>query len=167
MYQQKQQQHQQLQRNHPKDQSQSQRHTENEQNDNQLSRSATPLILTESGHGIESIRISCDSPAISMDVRSISPPAKLFHCAVSPRRRPPRHAPQRLQRPHRPCLDFDKMQQVNFIPIIILSISEICTYMNDKANNCIFFFLLKLKARSVTAWRHNNEHTGELSVFCW
>lgn len=79
----------------------------------QKQRSITPLILTESGHGIESIRISCDSPTISaMDARTISPPAKLFHCAVSPRRRPARQAPQRLQRPHRPCLDFDKMQQV-------------------------------------------------------
>lgn len=80
---------------------------------------------------------SSPSSALSMDIRSVSPPAKLFHCAMSPRRRPPRnhHAPQRLQRPHRPCLDFDKMQQ--------------------------------LKARSVTSWRHNNEHTGELSVFCW
>lgn len=144
-------------------------------------RATTPLILTETSRGIESIKISCDSSsnnipsssttitssslslstsssttsilnmnhshrsnsknspssALSMDVRSVSPPAKLFHCAMSPRRRPPRthHAPQRLQRPHRPCLDFDKMQQ--------------------------------LKARSVTSWRHNNEHTGELSVFCW
>ncbi|XP_053694185.1 dendritic arbor reduction protein 1-like isoform X2 [Sabethes cyaneus] len=67
--------------------------------------------------------------------RSVSPPAKVFHCAVSPRRRQPRHQQQRLQRPHRPCLDFDKMQQ--------------------------------LKARSVTTWRHSNEHSGELSVFCW
>uniref|UniRef100_A0A2M3Z094 Putative lateral signaling target protein 2 n=1 Tax=Anopheles braziliensis TaxID=58242 RepID=A0A2M3Z094_9DIPT len=67
--------------------------------------------------------------------RSVSPPAKMFHCAVSPRRRAPRHQQQRLQRPHRPCLDFDKMQQ--------------------------------LKARSVTTWRHSNEHSGELSVFCW
>lgn len=75
-------------------------------------RATTPLVLSESGRGIESIRISCDSPVIQTDLRSISPPAKLFHCAVSPRRRPPRHAPQRLQRPHRPCLDFDKMQQV-------------------------------------------------------
>uniref|UniRef100_A0A182Q1M3 Uncharacterized protein n=1 Tax=Anopheles farauti TaxID=69004 RepID=A0A182Q1M3_9DIPT len=72
----------------------------------------------------------------NMDVsRSVSPPAKMFHCAVSPRRRQPRHQQQRLQRPHRPCLDFDKMQQ--------------------------------LKARSVTTWRHSNEHSGELSVFCW
>ncbi|XP_049536416.1 homeobox protein B-H2 isoform X2 [Anopheles darlingi] len=72
----------------------------------------------------------------NMDVsRSVSPPAKMFHCAVSPRRRAPRHQQQRLQRPHRPCLDFDKMQQ--------------------------------LKARSVTTWRHSNEHSGELSVFCW
>lgn len=70
--------------------------------------------------------------------RSISPPAKMFHCAVSPTRslnggaggatttttssstRSSRHhhhsrnQNQRLQRPYRPCLDFDKMQQVNF-----------------------------------------------------
>lgn len=56
-------------------------------------------------------------------VRSVSPPAKLFHCAISPKRRPMQrpsaaHASnsttqQRLQRPHRPCLDFDKMQQVS------------------------------------------------------
>lgn len=45
--------------------------------------------------------------------RSVSPPAKVFHCAVSPRRRQSRHQQQRLQRPHRPCLDFDKMQQVS------------------------------------------------------
>lgn len=46
--------------------------------------------------------------------RSVSPPAKVFHCAVSPsRRRQSRHQTQRLQRPHRPCLDFDKMQQVS------------------------------------------------------
>ena len=38
------------------------------------------------------------------DVRSVSPPAKVS-------RRPPR-THQRLHRPHRPCLDFDKMQQV-------------------------------------------------------
>ncbi|KAL5280484.1 hypothetical protein ACFFRR_004454 [Megaselia abdita] len=52
--------------------------------------------------------------AIDIEVRSVSPPAKLFHCAISPKRRPMRthHAPQRLQRPHRPCLDFDKMQQL-------------------------------------------------------
>ncbi|KAH8269726.1 hypothetical protein KR018_003672 [Drosophila ironensis] len=90
----------------------------------------------------------------SMEVRSVSPPAKLFHCAISPRRRPSNNssgtaagaaaatstttthnaansagnaananatatanaavaATQRLQRPHRPCLDFDKMQQVS------------------------------------------------------
>lgn len=99
-------------------------------------RAKTPLILTGSGHGVESIRISCDSPVLMQTgFRSVSPPAKLFHCAVSPRRRPPRHPQQRLHRPHRPCLDFDKMQQ--------------------------------LKANSVTTWRHNSEHTGELSVFCW
>lgn len=81
--------------------------------------------------------ISAASLVTNMDVsRSVSPPAKLFHCAVSPRRRQSRHQQhQRLQRPHRPCLDFDKMQQ--------------------------------LKARSVTTWRHSNEHSGELSVFCW
>ncbi|XP_065085804.1 box A-binding factor isoform X2 [Ochlerotatus camptorhynchus] len=67
--------------------------------------------------------------------RSVSPPAKVFHCAVSPRRRQSRHQQQRAPRPHRPCLDFDKMQQ--------------------------------LKARPVTTWKHNNEHSGELSVFCW
>ncbi|XP_036328539.1 uncharacterized protein LOC118740902 isoform X4 [Rhagoletis pomonella] len=51
----------------------------------------------------------------AMEVRSVSPPAKLFHSARSPHRRPIRtqHATQRLQRPHRPCLDFDKMQQVS------------------------------------------------------
>ncbi|KAH8329519.1 hypothetical protein KR074_012396 [Drosophila pseudoananassae] len=85
----------------------------------------------------------------NMEVRSVSPPAKLFHCAISPRRRPSNNssapagssaavsasssstttqnaansagnaasaavaATQRLQRPHRPCLDFDKMQQVS------------------------------------------------------
>ncbi|XP_018791712.1 PREDICTED: uncharacterized protein LOC108970659 isoform X1 [Bactrocera latifrons] len=50
----------------------------------------------------------------AMEVRSVSPPAKLFHSARSPHRRPIRtqHATQRLQRPHRPCLDFDKMQQL-------------------------------------------------------
>lgn len=174
-----------------------------------IQRSTTPLILTESGRGLEHIRISssssissttsslsslggggaiygvavggplpptCDSPtgtgigtanashhhhhhqtsnnlallsttsggpenANQMEIsRSVSPPAKVFHCAVSPRRRQPSSSSsssrqQRLQRPHRPCLDFDKMQQ--------------------------------LKARSVTTWRHSNEHSGELSVFCW
>ena len=45
--------------------------------------------------------------------RSFSPPIKLFHLDVSPRKRH-RHTP----RPHhiqRPCLDFEKMQQVRFI----------------------------------------------------
>ncbi|XP_016956734.1 pneumococcal serine-rich repeat protein isoform X2 [Drosophila biarmipes] len=95
---------------------------------------------------------SRSSPAsttgLDMEVRSVSPPAKLFHCAISPRRRPSSNATttsppssasasasasaaatatttthnaanvtavatQRLQRPHRPCLDFDKMQQVS------------------------------------------------------
>lgn len=81
-----------------------------------MHRATTPLVLTQNGRKAESIRLSCDrSPTISMDVRpTISPPAKLFHCAVSPRRRQLRHNFQR-QRPHRPCLDFDKMQQVIFI----------------------------------------------------
>lgn len=79
-------------------------------------RSATPLILTDSGRGLESIKISCDSPDNSMDnIQSISPPAKLFHCSVSPRRRQIKIVTQRAQRPHRPCLDFDKMQQVTKI----------------------------------------------------
>ncbi|XP_023179770.2 homeobox protein 5 isoform X1 [Drosophila hydei] len=92
---------------------------------------------------------SRSSPAsttgLDMEVRSVSPPAKLFHCDISPRRRPSNNvasgaaaattaaaatvggggggggdagvtvaaATQRLQRPHRPCLDFDKMQQVS------------------------------------------------------
>ncbi|XP_017858165.1 PREDICTED: hybrid signal transduction histidine kinase M [Drosophila arizonae] len=84
---------------------------------------------------------SRSSPAsttgLDMEVRSVSPPAKLFHCAISPHRRPSNNvastgtaatvgaagggdagvtvaaATQRLQRPHRPCLDFDKMQQVS------------------------------------------------------
>lgn len=30
-----------------------------------------------------------------------------------------------------------------------------------------FLFSLQLKARAVTAWRHNGDHGGELSVFCW
>lgn len=78
-------------------------------------RSNTPLILSDCGRGLENIKISCDSPKISMDVQSISPPAKLFHCSVSPRRRHIKHTTQRMQRPHRPCLDFDKMQQVTKI----------------------------------------------------
>ena len=80
-----------------------------------IHRSTTPSVLTETGRGIDSIRISCDSTSITskLDGNSISPPAKLFHCGVSPRRRPSRHGhTQRIQRPHRPCLDFDKMQQV-------------------------------------------------------
>lgn len=81
-------------------------------------RSNTPII----GRGIENIRISCDSPlttgsgssstpsSSSLDLRSISPPTKVF--AISPRRnRTPRSQLQRLQR--RPCLDFDKMQVSN------------------------------------------------------
>lgn len=84
-----------------------------------------PFIGQESAIAVANMEIS----------RSVSPPAKVFHCAVSPRRRQSRHQQQRVPRPHRPCLDFDKMQQ--------------------------------LKARSVTTWRHSNEHSGELSVFCW
>lgn len=84
----------------------------------QQQRSNTPII----GRGIENIRISCDSPlttgsgssstpsSSSLDLRSISPPTKVF--AISPRRnRTPRSQLQRLQR--RPCLDFDKMQVSN------------------------------------------------------
>lgn len=92
----------------------------------QQQRSTTPMILVEAGRGIENIRISCDSPlttsngsgspstpsSSSLDLRSISPPTKVF--AVSPRHRnrtPRSHQLQRLQR--RPCLDFDKMQVSN------------------------------------------------------
>lgn len=55
----------------------------------------------------EGIQISYSSPSL-MDMRSVSPPAaKLF-------RRPLKHHNhQRMQRLQRPCLDFDKMQQVN------------------------------------------------------
>ncbi|KAG5674583.1 hypothetical protein PVAND_004537 [Polypedilum vanderplanki] len=85
-----------------------------------FNRSTTPLILVEAGRGIENIRISCDnhSPlttgsgssstpsSSSLDLRSISPPTKVF--AISPRRnRTPRN--HQLAR-RRPCLDFDKMQ---------------------------------------------------------
>lgn len=78
-------------------------------------RSKTPLILTGSESGLDGITFSCDSPVVMHTrFRNISPPAKLFHCDISPRRRPPRHLQQRLHRPHRPCLDFDKMQQVSF-----------------------------------------------------
>lgn len=88
---------------------------------------ATSLKLSSSSHHIYQpqpkyhfhYNSSRSSPAstsgLEIDVRSVSPPAKLFHCAISPRRRPIRthHTSQRLQRPHRPCLDFDKMQQVS------------------------------------------------------
>ncbi|XP_050079007.1 midnolin homolog [Anopheles maculipalpis] len=100
--------------------------------------SSAPASLVRLGAGTGGSPEPSGGPTIvtNMDIsRSVSPPAKMFHCAVSPRRRQSRHQQQRLQRPHRPCLDFDKMQQ--------------------------------LKARSVTTWRHSNEHSGELSVFCW
>lgn len=66
----------------------------------------------------EKIQISYSSPSLPLlDMQSISPPAaKLFHCeaavstAVSPKRRPLKH--HNHQRLQRPCLDFDKMQQV-------------------------------------------------------
>lgn len=64
--------------------------------------------------------------------RSMSPPPKLLHYEVSPRKRTKHMRHTHIQRPY---LDFEKMQQ--------------------------------LKSRSVTAWRHTGEHTGELSVFCW
>ncbi|XP_026465438.1 uncharacterized protein LOC113368088 isoform X2 [Ctenocephalides felis] len=74
-----------------------------------------------------------------MEVRSLSPPSKVFHCSVSPKRRSTRpnssHQARAHRHTHRPCLDFDKMQQ--------------------------------LKARSIPAWRHSNERGGDLSVFCW
>lgn len=91
-----------------------------------IQRATTPLVLTQNGRKTESIRLLCDSsPTISMDVRpTISPPAKLFHCAVSPRRRQLRHNFQR-QRPHRPCLDFDKMQQVNIFLYICTSVCAV------------------------------------------
>lgn len=110
-------------------------HLQQQQQHAATATTTTALVLTETGRGIESIRISCDSPAsnvVAMDVRSISPPAKLFHCAVSPRRRPPRHQSQRLQRPHRPCLDFDKMQQV----IILFFVKVFLLF---------FFLILKIK----------------------
>ncbi|XP_049283613.1 lateral signaling target protein 2 homolog isoform X1 [Anopheles funestus] len=110
------------------------------------SSSSTPSSLSSAPASLVRLGAGTGSPepgggsnttlVTNMDIsRSVSPPAKMFHCAVSPRRRQSRHQQQRLQRPHRPCLDFDKMQQ--------------------------------LKARSVTTWRHSNEHSGELSVFCW
>lgn len=67
----------------------------------------------------EGIQISYSSPSLlpMMASDSDSPPAaKLFHCeaSVSPKRRPLKHHNhQRLQRLQRPCLDFDKMQQVS------------------------------------------------------
>lgn len=70
----------------------------------------------------EGIQISYSSPSLpssssALDMDSISPPAaKLFHCEapVSPKRRPLKHHNhQRMQRLQRPCLDFDKMQQVS------------------------------------------------------
>lgn len=67
----------------------------------------------------EGIQISYSSPSLPLiDGSSDSPPAaKLFHCeaSVSPKRRPLKHHNhnQRLQRLQRPCLDFDKMQQVS------------------------------------------------------
>lgn len=109
--------------------------------------------------------------------RSISPPAKMFHCAVSPTRslnggsatttttsstRSSRHhhsrnQNQRLQRPYRPCLDFDKMQQVNFF-FTSIKLKKTSKYK----------ILQQLKARSIASWRHSNEHSGsEFSVFCW
>ncbi|XP_050297765.1 uncharacterized protein LOC126737096 [Anthonomus grandis grandis] len=60
-----------------------------------------------------------------------SPPSKLMHYEVSPRKRSKHVRNLHLQRPY---LDFEKMQ---------------------------------LKSKSVTAWRPTDEHTGELSVFCW
>ena len=56
-------------------------------------------------------------------------------------------------RPHniqRPCLDFEKMQQVRSTIII----------MSAKLNSCF----LQIKKRVVTSWRPQG---AELSLFCW
>lgn len=77
--------------------------------------------------------------------RSISPPAKVFHCAVSPsRRRQSRHQTQRLQRPHRPCLDFDKMQQVNSDTLLhnFTIFSKNFCFLNFYYNRTSVFFCL-------------------------
>lgn len=91
-------------------------------------RSTTPFGIEgfEAGRGIENIRI-CDSPlttsngsgsassstpsSSSLDLRSISPPAKVF--AISPRHRNRTPRSNQIQRLRRPCLDFDKMQVSN------------------------------------------------------
>jgi hypothetical protein len=88
---------------------------------------------------------------IPMDVRSTSPPTKKKSRHHHPT------ATQRLQRSYRPCLDFDKMQQVS---------NPICQSITQQISQTVFFYF-QLKARSVTTWRHSNEHAGELSVFCW
>ncbi|XP_058451919.1 MOB kinase activator-like 2 isoform X2 [Malaya genurostris] len=140
-------QQQQQQQHHHHHQSQQQQQQQQphhqQQNSNNRTLLSTTNTSTATATGAVGISFVGQEAASSMGTvvtnmeisRSVSPPAKVFHCAVSPRRRQPRHQQQRLQRPHRPCLDFDKMQQ--------------------------------LKARSVTTWRHSNEHSGELSVFCW
>ena len=68
----------------------------------------------------EGIQISYSSPSLPMlDMDSVSPPAAKLFCeasvaATAPKRRPLKHHNhQRLQRLQRPCLDFDKMQQVS------------------------------------------------------
>lgn len=63
----------------------------------------------------EGIQISYSSPSLPvLDMDSASPPAaKLFHCEAPKRRPLKHHNHQRLQRLQRPCLDFDKMQQVS------------------------------------------------------
>ncbi|XP_058814218.1 latrophilin Cirl isoform X2 [Topomyia yanbarensis] len=138
-----QQHHHQHQHHHQQQQHQHHHHQQQQQNSNNPALLSTTNNSTATGTGAVGMPFggqdsagSMGTVATNMEIsRSVSPPAKVFHCAVSPRRRQPRHQQQRLQRPHRPCLDFDKMQQ--------------------------------LKARSVTTWRHSNEHSGELSVFCW
>uniref|UniRef100_A0A0A9YQW7 Transcription initiation factor TFIID subunit 11 n=1 Tax=Lygus hesperus TaxID=30085 RepID=A0A0A9YQW7_LYGHE len=57
------------------------------------------------------------------------------HLAATAPHEPSPRKRHRNAAPPRPCLDFEKMQQ--------------------------------LQARSVTAWRHSGEPSGELPVYCW
>lgn len=66
--------------------------------------------------------------------RSLSPPPKLLHCELSPRKRS-RHA--RHSHVQRPCLDFEKMQQVC---IYSLYINRSRTILFAIESNCIIIF---------------------------
>lgn len=77
-------------------------------------RPTSPLVLADFERELEGIKISEVSNEPTMDTQSVSPPSKLFHYSVSPKRRQIKSI-QRLERPHRPSLDFDKMQQVTKI----------------------------------------------------